>query len=237
MSVHSGRHGPKPPNRMAGSIFQRHPSSDSNPPTVTRRRSHSMGSRGFISPRRSASSSIVPGRRWDVAVRRRWSSHPASLVGHHLRPFVFGDVGHPPCPRDAVQVDEVGEPERLRVGELRHQRPALGVADDGHRPTRRHVIEDRQARRACRRPTSTARRGRCRRGRGASQLTTRHPAAANFGANTSYVRAKSIPPCTSSSGGASSSPHSWTAMPTPFGCSCVLTGRSLGAWIVELEAC
>ena len=33
---HSGRHGPKPPMRMLGSIFQRHPSSDSNAPIETR---------------------------------------------------------------------------------------------------------------------------------------------------------------------------------------------------------
>ena len=33
---HSGRHGPKPPKRTVGSIFQRQPSASSRAPTVTR---------------------------------------------------------------------------------------------------------------------------------------------------------------------------------------------------------
>ena len=35
-SDHSGRHGPKPPKRSDGSIFQRQPSASSRAPSVTR---------------------------------------------------------------------------------------------------------------------------------------------------------------------------------------------------------
>ena len=35
-SAHSGRHGPKPPKRMVGSIFQRQPSGSFRAPFVTR---------------------------------------------------------------------------------------------------------------------------------------------------------------------------------------------------------
>src|SRR5690606_3046990 len=47
------------------------------------------------------------------------------------------------------------------------------------------------------------------------------PPSAGGGAKTSKVRAKSNPPCASASGGASGSPHSWTARRMP----CETTGR------------
>ena len=61
VTVHSGRHGPNPPKRIEASIFQRQPSGSWRAPTVTRWQSHSNERRGFIRPRRRASSSIVPG--------------------------------------------------------------------------------------------------------------------------------------------------------------------------------
>src|SRR6478735_3052169 len=48
-----------------------------------------------------------------------------------------------------------------------------------------------------------------------SQAITRQPAAAIFGANSSYVRAKSNPPWTKKNGGAAASPHSCTATLRP----------------------
>ena len=68
-------HGPKPPGRSDGSIFQRHPSSAWVAPIGTRYSSHSRDRRGFIFPRRAASSSTEPGRRTLVPAERRWSSH------------------------------------------------------------------------------------------------------------------------------------------------------------------
>ena len=85
-SVHSGRHGPKPPKRIDASIFHRHPSASSRAPTDTRWRSQSIDSRGFIRARRLASSSNVPGLRCVYAVRRRWASQSrSSLVSIFVR--------------------------------------------------------------------------------------------------------------------------------------------------------
>jgi hypothetical protein len=53
----------------------------------------------------------------------------AELAGQHLGPIVLGEVGDRPAVRDAVDVHERGEPERVRVGELRHERPSLRVPD------------------------------------------------------------------------------------------------------------
>ncbi len=64
------------------------------------------------------------------------------LTGEHLRPFVFGDVGDPPLGRDAVDVGEGGEPERLGVDELHEQGATLAVADRGHRVSTGDVVED-----------------------------------------------------------------------------------------------
>jgi hypothetical protein len=91
-SDHSGRHGPNPPMRMLGSIFQRQPSTSLRAPTVTRYRSQLTGRRGFIRPRRSASSSSVPGLRVASAARRRWSSHGSEVARQESGPLGVGHV-------------------------------------------------------------------------------------------------------------------------------------------------
>ena len=52
------------------------------------------------------------------------------LGGEHAGAVVVGHVGTGRARRQAVQVDEVAHPVGLRVGQLRHEAPALGVAYD-----------------------------------------------------------------------------------------------------------
>ena len=63
------------------------------------------------------------------------------LAGQHLGAIVLGEVGDRPAVRDAVDVHERGEAERVGVGELRHQRPALRVPDHWDRPRAGDVVE------------------------------------------------------------------------------------------------
>ena len=69
---------------------------------------------------------------------------PRDLVVHHLGSFMFGNVGDPSLVRDAVHVDEMCEAERLCIGQLCHQRAALGVSDNRKGLTRAYVIKDRE---------------------------------------------------------------------------------------------
>ena len=139
-SVHSGRHGPKPPKRIAGSIFQRQPSSISRPAD-----GHQIGAatrpdrRGFIRPRRRASSSSVPGS----APRGRRAAPMVEPAGELARPS--SSCGRARRRRASRLVQ--GMPSMLTRCENRngwasascdHQRPALGVPDHGHRSTGRH---------------------------------------------------------------------------------------------------
>ncbi len=63
------------------------------------------------------------------------------LAGQHLGAIVLGEVGDRPAVRDAVDVHERGEAERVGVGELRHQRPTLRVADHRDGARTRDVVE------------------------------------------------------------------------------------------------
>jgi len=54
---------------------------------------------------------------------------------------VLGDVGDRPLGRDAVDVGERGEPERLCVGELYEQGATFRMPDRGHRTPTGHVVE------------------------------------------------------------------------------------------------
>ena len=87
----------------------------------------------------------------------------SSSVASMRRAVVVGDVGHRPLRRQAVEVDEVADPVGQGVGELHDEAAALRVADHRRRP-RRSCGRARRGGRGCRPPTSTGRRGRCRRG-------------------------------------------------------------------------
>ena len=78
-SDHSGRHGPKPPKRMAGSIFQRHPSgvpagADGDEVAQPLDRQARVHARPPAGPARRACPACAMAR----ATRRRWSSQPSS---------------------------------------------------------------------------------------------------------------------------------------------------------------
>ena len=106
-------------------------------------------------PARGPAPRSSPAWRCEVAVRRRWSSQPGVSSATICVRSCSATSGMPPRRRDPVEVDEVREAVRLGVGQLDHQRPALGVPDDGHR---RPGDSDRSrpSRRGCRRPRSTA---------------------------------------------------------------------------------
>ena len=56
------------------------------------------------------------------------------VLGEQPRAFVVGDVGRQPLRRQPVEVGEVADAMRHRLGELHHQAAALRVADDGRGP-------------------------------------------------------------------------------------------------------
>ena len=140
-NAHSGRHGPKPPNRIDGSSFHRQPSDDlAGPdrdevaqPFDRQPRVHPAAAGGELVDRAG------------LALRAGGAAamiEPARDVGHeHLGALVLGDVGDRPLRRDAVDVDEAAEPERFGVGELDHHRATLGVADRRHRCAPGDVVE------------------------------------------------------------------------------------------------
>ena len=128
--------------------------------------------------------------------------------------------------RDAVHVDEVGEAERLGVGELVISAPPLECPTTGTVRPGLDVVEHGSASRMSASHEYSAACSLSPWPRW-SQPTTRQPPAASLGANTSKVRAKSKPPCTSEQRRAAASPHSWTAMRTPFATSSYCrSGRS-----------
>ena len=104
-----------------------------SPRSVTRHRSHSCGSRGFIRPRRAASSSIVPGLRLRAGGAAAVVEPAGQLLGEHRGALVFGDVGDVAAWTGCRRCSPATETERLRVGELDHQRAALRVPDGRHR--------------------------------------------------------------------------------------------------------
>ena len=110
-TVHSGRHGPNPPKRIVGSIFQRQPSASSRAPTDARYSSHSGDSRGFMRARRSASSCSVPGLRWLWAVRRRCSSQAWTSFD-----IIFVRL----CSATSGTIEAYGTPSRLTNEAMRN---------------------------------------------------------------------------------------------------------------------
>ena len=129
VTVHSGRHGPKPPKRIEASIFQRQPSGvlagadgdEMAQPLEREARVHP--------PRRRASSSIVPGCRARSALRRRWSSQPEISPATIRVRSCSATSGTRRFDGQPVEVDQMAEAVRLGVGQLDHQRAALAVPD------------------------------------------------------------------------------------------------------------
>ena len=162
---HSGRHGPNPPGRSVGSIFHRHPSASWRAPTETRYRSQSSSSRGFMRPRRRASSSRVPGLRCPSADAAAVVEPARDLGLHHARALAVGDVGPAVVGRQAVEVHQPRHAVRAGVGQL-EQDARHPSSDRGGRPARRSPSRPPPARRARRPASCRAAPSRSRRSRG-----------------------------------------------------------------------
>ena len=166
-------------------------------------------------PRRSASSSIVPGLRCAVDERAAVVEPAGELLRHELGALVVGHVGEAAARRQAVEVDEVADAVRQGVGQLQHQAAALGVADDRHRRRRRRSRAP-PPRRGGRPPSCRARRARSRRGPGGPTTrpaSRRRRAAARTRRRCRRSRSRRG---RGAAAARASSPHSWTAMARPW---------------------
>ena len=157
---------------------------------------------------------MVSGRRCSASRRLDAVEGGGEVRPSHPAPLPVVDVGRRELRGQAVEVDERAGQRRAAVEEVEHLPTPLGVADDQDRPVGQggdggEVVAD------VGRPSCSSGHGPSRRGPARPRPTTRHPASASIGAKTSNVREKSKPPCTSASIGASGSPHSLTARPTP----------------------